>query len=418
MILQERYHNHIREYSKMTKQEIIALQNELGVTPDGIIGPQTRAAAAAKIQGSVSIAEAQAQSEKFGDIAGTTGLVYGSDAQPATNNAPVESNDNETSDALSAAEKALKEAEAAAAKRIQELLDALNNQSNQYPPPGGGGASGPSFETETQSYTPTLSDAQALFPYFPGNILKIILDSWVDSGSIDLAIAQGRASEDYAKTFPGIKREDGSLRMTEIQYLELKDAMKDSLRNYNLNPDIFQNEIIDAIQGDVDIKEFQGRLQFGYEQLINNRDIVLEVYRAEYGMDLTEEALFAMFISPEIATSVLENQILVSQILAEAEVADITLGKSTVQDFISAGISQEQARGLFRETEQLSGLTGVAAQMGQDLSEEDIASGLAGLSPEQLGLIKSAEARSASQSSVQAGAATTQAGQVTGLIEE
>ena len=416
MILQERYHNHIREYSKMTKQEIIALQNELGVTPDGIIGPQTRAAAAAKIQGSVSIAEAQAQSEKFGDIAGTTGLVYGSDAQPATNNAPVESNDNETSDALSAAEKALKEAEAAAAKRIQELLDALNNQSNQYPPPGG--ASGPSFETETQSYTPTLSDAQALFPYFPGNILKIILDSWVDSGSIDLAIAQGRASEDYAKTFPGIKREDGSLRMTEIQYLELKDAMKDSLRNYNLNPDIFQNEIIDAIQGDVDIKEFQGRLQFGYEQLINNRDIVLEVYRAEYGMDLTEEALFAMFISPEIATSVLENQILVSQILAEAEVADITLGKSTVQDFISAGISQEQARGLFRETEQLSGLTGVAAQMGQDLSEEDIASGLAGLSPEQLGLIKSAEARSASQSSVQAGAATTQAGQVTGLIEE
>jgi len=416
MILQERYHNHIREYSKMTKQEIIALQNELGVTPDGIIGPQTRAAAAAKIQGSVSIAEAQAQSEKFGDVAGTTGLVYGSDAQPATNKAPVESNDNETSNALSAAQQELLDVETALNKKIQGFLAQINQLQTQYPPPGG--ASGPAFETETQSYTPTLGDAQALFPYFPGNILNIILDSWVDSGSIDLAIAQGRASEDYAKTFPGIKREDGSLRMTEIQYLEVKDAMKDSLRNYNLNPDIFQNEIIDAIQGDVDIQEFQGRLQFGYEQLINNRDVVLEVYRAEYGMDLTEEALFAMFISPEIATSVLENQILVSQILAEAEVADITLGKSTVQDFISAGISQEQARGLFRETEQLSGLTGVAAQMGQDLSEEDIASGLAGLSPEQLSLIKSAEARSASQSSVQAGAATTQAGQVTGLIEE
>lgn len=400
----------------MTKQEIIALQNELGVTADGIIGPNTRAAAAAKIQGSVSIAEAQAQSEKFGDVAGTTGLVYGSDAQPATNNAPIETNNEDTSDALTAAQQALLDAEAAAAKKIQDLLDALNDKKNNYPPPGG--ASGPAFETGTQSYTPTLGDAQALFPYFPGNILNIILDSWVDSGSIDLAIAQGRASEDYAKTFPGIKREDGSLRMTEIQYLEVKDAMKDSLRNYNLNPDIFQNEIIDAIQGDVDIREFQGRLQFGYEQLINNRDIVLEVYRAEYGMDLTEEALFAMFISPDIATAVLENQILVSQILAEAEVADITLGKSTVQDFISAGISQEQARGLFRETEQLSGLTGVAAQMGQDLSEEDIASGLAGLSPEQLGIIKSAEARSASQSAVQAGAATTQAGQVTGLVEE
>src|SRR6056300_444043 len=153
MILQERYHNHIREYSNMTKQEIIALQNELGVTPDGIIGPNTRAAAAAKIQGSISIAEAQAQSEKFGGVAGTTGLVYGSDAQPVSNNAPVESNDNETSAALTAAEKALKDAEAAAAKRIQDLLDKLNDKTNDYPPPGGG--SGPAFETNTQSYTPT-----------------------------------------------------------------------------------------------------------------------------------------------------------------------------------------------------------------------------------------------------------------------
>ena len=136
MILQERYHNHIREYSKMTKQEIIALQNELGVTPDGIIGPQTRAAAAAKIQGSVSIAEAQAQSEKFGDVAGTTGLVYGSDAQPATNNAPVETNDEDTSTALTAAQQALLDAEAATAKKIKELLAQLSQLQTQYPPPG------------------------------------------------------------------------------------------------------------------------------------------------------------------------------------------------------------------------------------------------------------------------------------------
>ena len=47
----------------------------------------------------------------------------------------------------------------------------------------------------------------------------------------------------------------------------------------------------------------------------------------------TCDALRRAMRGPEIATSVLENQILVSQILAEAEVADITLGKSTVQDF-------------------------------------------------------------------------------------
>lgn len=404
----------------MTREEIIALQNELGVTADGIIGPNTRAAAEAKIQGSRSIAEAQAQSEKFGSIVNTTGLVSGTDTSSTE---PVSEPSTDTGDetTLSAAEQALLDAELAAQKLIDDLLAQLANQGGGYPPPGGGGGSGgggPAFEESTQTYTPTLSDAQALFPYFPSNILNIVLTSWVDTGSIDIAIAQGRASEDYAKTFPGIKREDGSLRMTEIQYLEVKDAMKDELRNYNLNPDVFENEIIDAIAGDVDIQEFSGRLQFGYEQLLNNRDVVLEVYKAEFGMDLTEEALFAMFISPDIATAVLENNILVSQILAEAEVQDIKLGRSTVQEFISAGISQEQARSLFRETEQLSGLTGVAAQMGQDLTEEDIATGLAGLSPEQLSLITSAEARSAAQSTPTLGAVQEQTGEVTGLIED
>lgn len=406
----------------MTREEIIALQNELGVTADGIIGPNTRAAAEAKIQGSRSIAEAQAQSEKFGSIVNTTGLVSGTDASSTE---PVSEPSTDTGDetTLSAAEQALLDAELAAQKLIDDLLAQLANQGGGYPPPGGGsgggsGGGGPAFEESTQTYTPTLSDAQALFPYFPSNILNIVLTSWVDTGSIDIAIAQGRASEDYAKTFPGIKREDGSLRMTEIQYLEVKDAMKDELRNYNLNPDVFENEIIDAIAGDVDIQEFSGRLQFGYEQLLNNRDVVLEVYKAEFGMDLTEEALFAMFISPDIATAVLENNILVSQILAEAEVQDIKLGRSTVQEFISAGISQEQARSLFRETEQLSGLTGVAAQMGQDLTEEDIATGLAGLSPEQLSLITSAEARSAAQSTPTLGAVQEQTGEVTGLIED
>ena len=406
----------------MTREEIIALQNELGVTADGIIGPNTRAAAEAKIQGSRSIAEAQAQSEKFGSIVNTTGLVSGTDTSSTE---PVSEPSTDTGDetTLSAAEQALLDAELAAQKLIDDLLAQLANQGGGYPPPGGGGGGGsggggPAFEESTQTYTPTLSDAQALFPYFPSNILNIVLTSWVDTGSIDIAIAQGRASEDYAKTFPGIKREDGSLRMTEIQYLEVKDAMKDELRNYNLNPDVFENEIIDAIAGDVDIQEFSGRLQFGYEQLLNNRDVVLEVYKAEFGMDLTEEALFAMFISPDIATAVLENNILVSQILAEAEVQDIKLGRSTVQEFISAGISQEQARSLFRETEQLSGLTGVAAQMGQDLTEEDIATGLAGLSPEQLSLITSAEARSAAQSTPTLGAVQEQTGEVTGLIED
>ncbi len=276
----------------------------------------------------------------------------------------------------------------------------------------------PKFEEETQTYKPTKDDAAALYPYFPSNILDELIMKWTETGSIDIALATVRGGDAYAKAFPGIRREDNSLRMTEIQYLELKDSMKDQLKNYNLNPDVFANEIIEAITGDVNIQEFTARLQFGYEQLLNNKEQVLEVFNEQYGYGLDETVLFAMFISPDISQSVLENQILVSQILAEAEIATTEIGLSTAEKFVQANISQRDAAQVFSKTEELSGLVGVGARRGVSITEEDIATGLAGLSPQELALIRRTQATSASESSIQAGAATTQEGQVTGLVEE
>ena len=276
----------------------------------------------------------------------------------------------------------------------------------------------PKFEEETQTYKPTKDDAAALYPYFPSNILDELIMKWTETGSIDIALATVRSGDAYAKAFPGIRREDGSLRMQEIQYLELKDSMKDQLRNYNLNPDVFANEIIEAITGDVNIGEFTARLQFGYEQLLNNKEQVLEVFNEQYGYGLDETVLFAMFISPDISQSVLENQILVSQILAEAEISTTEIGLSTAEKFVQANISQRDAAQVFSRTEELSGLVGVGSRRGITITEEDIATGLAGLSPQELALIRRTQATSASESSIQAGAATTQEGQVTGLIEE
>jgi len=273
----------------------------------------------------------------------------------------------------------------------------------------------PEFEEETQVYTPTKADAAALYPYFPSNIIDDLIMKWTETGSIDIALATVRGSDAYAKAFPGIRREDGSLRMTEVQYLELKDSMKDQLRNYNLNPDIFADEIVEAISGDVNIEEFSARLQFGYEQLINNKDEVLQVFNEQYGYGLDETSLFAMFISPDIAQSVLENQILTSQILAEAEIAGTTIGLTTAEKFVKADISQRDAASVFAKTEELSGLIRVGAARGIDITEEDIATGLAGLSPEELALIKRTQAVSVSESTIQAGAATTRTGEVVGL---
>ena len=316
---------------------------------------------------------------------------------------------------ISAAEQELANAEAKALGIIQDFLKTFEG-SNIY------GSEEeekePEFDEKTQVYTPTKADAAALYPYFPSNILDDLIMKWTETGSIDIALATVRGSDAFARAFPGIRREDGSLRMTEVQYLELKDSMKDQLRNYNLNPDIFADEIVEAIGGDVNIEEFSARLQFGYEQLINNKDQVLEVFNEQYGYGLDETALFAMFISPDISQAVLENQILTSQILAEAEIAGTTIGLTTAEKFVEADISQRDAASVFSRTEELSGLTRVGSARGIGITEEDIATGLAGLSPQELSLIRRTQAQAVSESSIQAGAATTREGAVVGLEEQ
>ena len=314
---------------------------------------------------------------------------------------------------LSKAAEELANAESKALDIINSFLKTLEG-SNIYT----GSDTTPEFEEETETYTPTKKDAAALYPYFPSNILDGLIAKWTETGSIDIALATVRGSDEYAKAFPGIRREDGTLRMTEIQYLELKDGMKDALRTYNLNPDIFADEITAAISGDVDIQEFKARLEFGYEQLLNNKDQVLEVFNEQYGYAIDETSLFAMFISPTISTAVLENQILTSQILAEAEIAIVSVGLTTAEKFVEADISQKDAAKVFARTDELSGLIGAAAGRGNTITEEQIALGVAGLSPQELGLVKRVAAQEASESAIQTGAATTQGGQVVGLVEE
>mgnify|MGYP001290937382 FL=1 len=403
----------------MTTEEIKELQRELGVTPDGIIGPITRAAAKERMDKVRSASEGMFVEERFGDIVDTTGLVRGEDASipvsDTTGQADEEEDDGGEEEVVTGgSEDLISETE----DKLQTLIDAwLQNQNNNnlYNPPT---ADQFAFQQDDEEYIPTIDEAKNLYPYYPEKLVQMILDVWTNTGEISIAISETRASDEFDKQFPGIKRPDGSLRMTEIEYLETKDYMQDSLRRYNLNPEVFGEDIINAISGDVSAKEFDERVNLGYTQIINNIPQVKEIYKGEFGMDLTDEAIIAMFLSPSVAESVLENRVLVSSISAEAEVAGVNIGKSAVQQFIQAGINQEESRQLFGQVAEVSpGLQFSAAAQGTQLSQEQVARGLAGLSPEELQNIRGIATRAESASSAELGAKQTQAGEVTGLIE-
>lgn len=283
-----------------------------------------------------------------------------------------------------------------------------------------GGTPEPEYEEETVGVT-AKEEMKLRFPYLDERLLDVYQNSYVDTGDAELAVLTMRSDPMMEVVYPGIRKEDGTLRMTEQEYYVVNEDMRLALRGYGINPQEFQEDIAEAISGDVSVAEFKERLNVGYEQIINQIPEVKDIYLREFNLDLNEESIFAMFISPKVTTKVLEGQIRASQILAQAETA---LGASAITTSVAkglaqAGLTQEGARAGFQQAAyQLPGLSASAKAQGRgDITAEEY------VRASQLGEAEYQEEISrvtqqlASGSSAVAGAATQKGGQVSGLIE-
>tara|TARA_B100000029_G_scaffold334364_1_gene326457 strand:+ start:76 stop:1491 length:1416 start_codon:yes stop_codon:yes gene_type:complete len=279
-------------------------------------------------------------------------------------------------------------------------------------------------EEQYQQEAPTITAREEIklrFPFLDERLIGVYEESYVDTGDSELALLSMRSDPMMEVVYPGIRKEDGTLRMTEQEYYVVNEAMSLELRGYGLNPQEFKEDIAEAISGDVSVSEFKERLNVGYEQIVNQIPEVKDIYLREFNLDLNEESIFAMFISPKVTTKVLEGQIRASQILAQSETA-LGAGALTVQvakGLARAGLTQEGARAGFQQAAyQLPGLSAEAQAQGRgDITAEEY------IRASQLGEVKYQEEISrvtqqlASGSSVRAGAATQKGGQVSGLIE-
>jgi hypothetical protein len=425
---------------EMTTEEIKALQTELGVTADGIIGPNTRAAAEAKIAGSRSIAEAQALSEKFGAISNTEGLVRGSDTSVSE---PVEEEPVEEEPVIVEEEVTFTSYMLYNSTGAGVLVNSEDEATrfktigfNLLSPPddsGGGGvdtstlsdllgtyATSSQVQEIAQTGPSTFEQAKGLYPYLDERLVRLFLNKYAESGNERLALAEMRADPIMAEIYPGIKRNDGSLRMTEQEYVAAVDNMKATVRTYNLNPNEFADDIAQAISGDVSPLEFRQRMEAGYEGIVNNIPQVKQAYLENFGIDLPDESIFAMFVSPNVSTKILEGQIRASQVIGEAENAG--LGGITAQvgqSLVQQGLTQEGARkGFGQAALTLEGLQGAAARQsrrGPTASEYVEATQLG--QAEELKNLQNITSQIQSESAAVLGAARTQTGQVVGLEE-
>jgi len=291
---------------------------------------------------------------------------------------------------------------------------------------GGGGVYTP--RTPNVDYTPvestglsTKEEAKLRFPYLDERLIDVYVQGFIDTGDSQLAILQMRSDSLMETVYPGIRKTDGTLRMTEQEYIVAKEFMELELRNYNLNPQVFGEDIVEAISGDVSPQEFSERLQTGYQNIVQNIPQVQEVYMREFNLDLNEESIFGMFVSPRLSTAVLDNQIRQSQIIAEAETAlgSSVLTVAAARGLQQQGLSQAQARRGFQGASTiLPGLSGGAERFGRGPISETEYVQATELGDQGIGQnIRRVESQITSASSAAAGAKQLRTGEVVGLEE-
>jgi len=275
--------------------------------------------------------------------------------------------------------------------------------------------------------------AKANFSFLGEGLIDVFLNEYdTNGGDVDESLRAMRSTQMYKDMFPGIFREDGTtLRFTtetpELDYVKMKEDYFNALEDYNLNPQFFADKITDLFENDVDPVTFTGRLQTAYDSLFNQFDAVKEYYVENYpgqfpSVDnITDEAIFASFISEDISKDIIAQRINVSEIGGAFRDEDFTISTQQAQRLISAGLSGTGAQQLAARAEtQLPRLQRLARRF---TGREDIFGLSEFIESEVFGEGVSAQVRErleAEQATVftrEGGAAATQAG-VTGLVEQ
>jgi len=196
--------------------------------------------------------------------------------------------------------------------------------------------------------TPTdISQIELLMPFLPAPLAEIYLQSWIENGDATLATATMRRAPSYDEYFPGNRRPDGSLRYSEQQYLAVTEAFDNTLLSVGINPAHFKDRYRDLIVGNVSPSEFTSRVETMTERVLTRGEAVRQEYADYYGVDMTDEALIAAALDPNLDNAIQNHKIDVAQIGAQGLLKGYGIDLQLAERISNQGLNASQAGDVF-----------------------------------------------------------------------
>jgi len=265
-----------------------------------------------------------------------------------------------------AAQNAANEAEArrlaqeAERLRLEQLR--LQNLANNQPPPNFPGQQVIIPGDPVEDFD-GLTFAKENYSWLGDELITKFIDEFnTNGGDEQEAIRSVRTTQAYKDKFPGIFREDGvTIRSEsptpELEYIKRKEDYSNLLQDYNLNPDFFEGQIETLFMNDVSPRTFEDRLSTAYNALFNQFDAVKQYYVNNYPNvfpsteDITDETIFASFISEDLSEEIIQQRVDVSQIGGAFAEQDFAISSEQATRLVSAGLTGTGAQQLAARAE-------------------------------------------------------------------
>jgi Putative peptidoglycan binding domain len=210
--------------------------------------------------------------------------------------------------------------------------------------------------------------ARLAFPWMPEPIVQRFIDSWVELGDPELALARVRQDPLYQQFFPGNRRADGSLRLSEADYYSTVLGYRDVFKDYGINPDEFEARglFAKAIEGELSVNEVARRARGIWAGIEGDLDQIRDFYATNYGLtDITPQAIFASAIDSTIGEDILSRRITSAQIGGVAAAFGFSRSREEAERLAGLGVDRAQAQQLYTQArERLGGLQTFAERFG------------------------------------------------------